>query len=333
LKEGDDKITLAAGVRANYWDLNKQTVISPRASVTYKPRWSKRLDLRAAVGFYYQPPFYRELRDLEGNIHEDVKAQQSIHYVLGSDFLFLGWGRIFKLTSEAYYKQLNDLNPYIVDNLRLRYLAENNAKGYATGIDFRLNGEFVPGIESWASLSFLKTEQDLSNDFYYIRTNEAGDTIVPGYSSDQKAVDSTRVNPGYIARPSDQRVTFSMFFQDYLPKFPTYKMHLALVFGTGLPFGPPTDELYKAIARTPAYRRVDIGFTKEIVGENVKRPPHGKLFHKLTAFAISLEVFNLLDVNNTVSYTWITDVTSARQYAVPNYLTGRQVNVKLQVRF
>lgn len=333
LRDDSDKVSITAGVRANYWDLNGQTVISPRASLSYKPRWSKRLNLRASWGYYYQPPFYRELRDLEGRINTSVKAQQSIHYVIGSDYLFLAFGREFKLTSEAYYKQLNALNPYTIDNLRIRYLADNNAKGYAAGIDFRLNGEFVPGVESWASMSFLKTEQDLSDDFYYLHYNASGDTIIPGYTIDQQAVDSTRIEPGYIPRPTDQRFTFSLFFQDYLPKFPTYKMHLSLIFGTGIPFGPPGPDLYKAILRFPPYRRVDIGFTKQIVGDNVTRPPHGTFFKAFESLAISLEVYNLLQVSNTVSHVWITDVTTARQYAVPNYLTSRQVNLKLQARF
>ncbi len=329
--DGVDKVTLTAGVRAGLWDFNRQTIISPRASLFYVPHWSKRLTLHASWGFYYQPPFYRELRDLEGNIQPDVKAQQSIHYLVGSDWMFLAMGREFKLTTEAYYKELNDLNPYEIDNLRLRYLANNDAHGYATGIDFRVNGEFVPGVESWASLSFLKTEQDITNDFYYQRYNEAGDLIVPGYTFDQKAVDSTRVEPGYIPRPADQRVTFSMFFQDYLPKFPTFKLHLRFAFGTGIPFGPPGPDLYKDILRSPPYRRVDIGFTKQIVGDEA-RAPHSKLLRKLESMSLSLEVFNLLDVSNTVSYTWITDVTTARQYAVPNYLTSRQVNLKLQIK-
>ena len=281
VSEGIDKIIVTAGVRANYSDLNDQLLVSPRAAITYKPHWSKHMSLRASGGVYSQPPFYSELRDLEGNIHTDVKAQQSIQGVLGSDYLFLWLGREFKLTSEAYYKKINDLNPYIINNLRIQYLAENNASGYATGIDFRLNGEFVPGIESWASLSFLKTIENINNYAYYTRYNAEGDTIIPGFTADQKATDSTRVPVGNIPRPTDQRVTFSMFFQDYLPKNPTIKMHLSLIFGTGIPFGPPGPHLYNDVFRTPPYKRVDIGFTKQIVGDDVTKPPHGKFLKKV----------------------------------------------------
>ncbi len=333
VSEGIDKIIITIGVRGNYSDLNDQLLISPRAAITYKPHWSKRLSLRASGGVYSQPPFYNELRDLEGNVHTDVKAQQSIQAVLGSDYLFLAWGREFKLTSEAYYKKINDLNPYIINDLRILYLAENNANGYATGIDFRLNGEFVPGIESWASLSFLKTVENINNYAYYVRKDSLGNTIIPGYSANQIATDSTRVPVGNIPRPTDQRVTFSMFFQDYLPKYPTYKMHLSLIFGTGIPFGPPGPNLYQDVLRTPPYKRVDIGFTKQIVGDDVTKPPHGKLLKKFESISISLDVYNLLDVSNTASYTWITDVTTARQYAVPNYLTARELNLKLQAKF
>jgi hypothetical protein len=327
------KLILTTGIRANYWDLNQQLVISPRLSLTYKPKFSKRLNFRFATGYYYQPPFYRELRDLKGVVHDEVKAQQSIHLVLGSDYLFLAMGREFKLTTELYYKFLDELIPYKVDNLRLRYLAKNDAVGFARGIDFRLFGEFVPGVESWASLSVLQTQEDLTDDFYYTRVNAEGDTIIPGYTYDQVAVDSFRNEPGYIPRPTDQRVNFGLFFQDFLPKFPTYKMQLSLLFGTAIPFGPPGTDRYKDILRSPTYRRVDLGLSKQLIGEDVKRKPHGKFLRKFESVSITLEVFNLLQANNVSSYLWITDVTSARQYGVPNYLTGRQLNLQLSTRF
>jgi hypothetical protein len=327
------KLILTTGIRANYWDLNEQLVISPRASVTYKPRFNQHLNFRFATGYYYQPPFYRELRDFKGVIHTDLKAQQSIHLVLGSDYFFLAMGREFKLTTELFYKFLDELIPYKVDNLRLRYLAKNDAVGYARGIDFRLFGEFVPGVESWASLSVLQTQEDLTDDVYYVRRNAEGDTIVPGYTYDQVAVDSSAVHPGYIPRPTDQRVNFGLFFQDFLPKFPTYKMQLSLLFGTALPFGPPGVDRYKDILRSPTYRRVDLGLSKQIIGEDVKRKPHGKFFGKFESIWITLEVFNLLQANNVSSYLWITDVTTARQYGIPNYLTGRQLNLRLNLRF
>jgi hypothetical protein len=326
------RIILATGVRANYWDLNKELVISPRASVTYKPKWKNDVSFRFATGFYYQPPFYRELRDLQGVVHTDVKAQESIHFVLGSDYNFLALGREFKLVTELYYKYLDNLVPYKIDNVRIRYLANQVAKGYATGIDFRLNGEFVPGTESWASLSFLKTEEDIKNDFYYDYYNSDGEKIIPGYSINDIPTDSVRHEPGYIPRPTDQLVMFGMFFQDYLPKFPAYKVHLNFLFGTGLPFGPPSNDRYKDVLRIPPYRRVDIGFSKQIIGEDVKRPPKSKLLRKFSEVWIDVEVYNLLQVNNTVSYIWVRDVSS-RLYAVPNYLTSRQINGRLSFKF
>ncbi|MBL7923019.1 MAG: TonB-dependent receptor [Bacteroidia bacterium] len=327
-----DHFTFTLGLRSTYWDLNKEMNISPRAGLSFRPSWSKRLSFRAAGGIYYQPPFYRELRNLEGQINKNLEAQQSIHFVLGSDYQFLAWGREFKLSSEVYYKRMNNLIPYKLDNTRIRYLAKNNASGYATGLDLRVNGEFVSGIESWVSLGILKTEEDIRGDGYYRYFNSDGEEIIPGYTFNSVATDSLRVNPGSIPRPTDQRITFSMFFQDYLPKFPTVRMHLNLVFGTGLPFGPPGNDRYKDILRAPSYRRVDIGFSKIAIdedGENKSRLPVVK---NLKSLIFSLEVFNLLQVSNTISYTWITDV-SGRQYGIPNYLTSRLLNFKMQAKF
>lgn len=327
------KLVLTTGVRANYWDLNDQLVISPRLSLTYKAKSWKQFSMKFSAGYYYQPPFYRELRDMQGNVHTDLKAQQSIHFLLGTDYYFLALGREFKLTSEIFYKLLDELIPYKIDNLRIRYLSKNNSKGYARGIDFRLFGDFVPGVESWASLSLLQTKEDLSDDFYYKRYNAEGDEIISGYTYDQVATDSVRVEPGEIPRPTDQLINFGLFFQDYFPKWPTYKMQLSLLFGSRLPFGPPGPDRYKDVLRSPTYRRVDIGFSKQIIGEDVKRPPKIKLLRKFEAIWITLEVFNLLQVNNVSSYLWITDVSNDRRYAVPNYLTGRQLNVRLNFKF
>lgn len=327
------KLVLTTGIRANYWDLNKQLVISPRMSLTYKAKNWKQFSLKFSAGYYYQPPFYRELRDMHGEVHTDLKAQQSIHFVLGSDYYFLALGREFKLTSEVFYKILDELIPYKIDNLRIRYLSANNSKGYARGIDFRLFGDFVPGVESWASLSLLQTKEDIADDYYYVRYNAQGEEIISGYTYDQVATDSVRVEPGEIPRPTDQLINFGLFFQDYFPKWPTYKMTLSLLFGSKLPFGPPGPDRYKDVLRSPTYRRVDIGFSKQIIGEDVKRPPKIKLLRKFEAIWITLEVFNLLQVSNVSSYIWITDVTNDRKYAVPNYLTGRQLNLRLNFKF
>ena len=328
-----NRVILTTGIRANYWDLNEQLVISPRASITYKPDWKRNMSFRASGGVYYQPPFYRELRDLDGTAYPKTKAQQSIHAVIGGDYTFLALGREFKLTTEVYYKFLENLIPYKEDNLRLRYLPTLQSKGYARGIDFRLFGEFVPGTESWASLSILQTEEDITGDAYYLRYNAAGEQIIAGYTFDQNAVDSQKVEPGYIPRPADQRVNFGLFFQDYLPKSPTFKMSLNLLFGTALPFGPPGRDRYKDVYRSPSYRRVDLGLSKQIIGEDVVNKPQGKFFSGFKSLWIGVEVFNLLQVSNVASYSWITDVSNARKYAVPNYLTARQLNLRINARF
>lgn len=333
------EVTLTAGIRTNYWDLNKQLLLSPRITLAYKPNWKKDVLFKASTGYYYQPPFYRELRDFKGIVHTDLKAQQSIHFVVGSDMNYKAWGRDFKFISEIYYKHLDNLIPYEVDNVRIRYYAQNNAKGFATGLDMKVNGQFVKGIDSWASMSIMKTMEDIKDDHYYIHLNSDGDTIIPGYTSNYVVTDSIRVEPGYIPRPTDQRVTFGLFFQDHLPKLPRCKMHLNLLFGTGLPFGPPTFERYKDILKMPPYRRVDIGFSYEIVKEKKEEPittlsgsttPPSRQFFKSIWF--SLEVFNLLAVNNVVSHLWVRDVTG-RQYAVPNYLSNRLLNARVMVKF
>jgi hypothetical protein len=324
-------VTLTGGVRATYWDLNKELNISPRVALIWKPSWSEHLALRAAAGFYYQPPFYRELRNFKGELNFNIKSQRSIHYIIGADYQFLAWGREFKLAAEAYYKQLHDLISYKTDNLRLRYLAFNNADGYAYGADMRINGEFVNGIESWISLSYLKTEEDIRNDYIYKYYNAEGEQITSTVPP-QDTVSSTQTAAGYIPRPADQRFTVSLLFQDYLPKFPTYRMHLTLIFGTGLPFGPPGTDRFKDILRTPTYRRVDIGFSKVIIDEDKENKSRIPVVRKFKSLLFGLEIFNLLQVSNTVSYSWITDVTG-RQYAVPNYLSSRLINARLTAKF
>jgi hypothetical protein len=332
-KELKDTSTISAtiGVRANYWDLNKQALFGPRATFGLKPHWKRDFLFKLSGGYYYQPPFYRELRDRQGNINYDLKAQTSIHVVLSSDYNFKAWRRPFKFIVEAYYKHLDNIIPYEVDNVRIRYSAKNNATGYATGIDMKINGDFVKGLESWASLSIMQTQENIKDDFFYTYYNSDGDTIVPGYTANYIKVDSTRTEPGFIPRPTDQRVSFGLFFQDKMPGLPDLKMHLNLLFGSGVPFGPPGSERYKQILRMPPYRRVDIGFSYQVLRENrkVKETGFGRY---LKSVWFSLEVFNLLGTNNTVSYIWVEDVTS-RQYAVPNYLTTRQLNGRLIIKF
>ena len=323
-------LSLNVGVRFQYWDYNQQATFSPRASLSYRPDWKRDVVFRLSAGYYHQPPFYRELRDLDGNLHKEG-AQKSVHFVAGADYLFFAWGRPFKLVAEAYYKYLDNLIPYVVDNVRIRYMAGTSSHGYATGLDFRVNGEFIRGIESWASLSVLKTMEDIEGDYYYDLYNEAGEKIIPGYTVDNIATDSIIHYPGFIPRPTDQRVNFSLFFQDYLPSNPTYGMSLTLLFGSGLPFGAPDSPKYTHTKRMPPYRRVDIGFSKQLISEKTQFKEKNPL-RVFSSVWINLEVLNLFGTNNTVSYTWVRDVNN-RQYAVPNYLTPRQINLRLLVEF
>jgi len=322
--------TATVGIRANYWSANMQTVFSPRASLAWKPHWKKDIIFRAAAGYYYQPPFFRELIDLSGNLHTDVKAQQSIHYVAGYDQQFKMWNRPFKASVEAYYKELNDINPYNIDDVHIQYLANNNGKGYATGLDLKLNGEFIKGTESWLNIGFLRAREKIAQSDYYTYYNSDGQQIIQGYTFNSKPVDSVKHTPGYIPLPTDQLMTFQLFFQDELPRFPDAKMHLSLLFGTPLPFGPPDAAKYKDTLRMPSYRRVDIGFSYQLIKEQ-KPLRKSNPFHYLKSAWVGLEVFNLLDTENTISYLWIKDVTN-RQYAVPNYLTGRTISLRLVLK-
>ena len=306
-----NNITINAGTRGSYWTYNEELLLSPRATIAYAPLWEKDIVFRAASGIYYQSPFYKELRTPEGTLNSNIKAQKSTHYVMGADYLFYSWGRPFKWITEVYYKNLENLIPYKVDNVRIQYLANDLSSGYARGIDMKINGEFVSGVESWASLSVMKTEEDI-----------VGDYIINADGSTSEA--------GFIPRPTDQRVNFSMFFQDYIPGNPNYKMHLNMVYGTGLSFGPPNSEKHQDVLRIPDYRRVDIGFSAVLKDENKKS--RIKWLNAFNSIWVSAEVFNLLDINNTVSYLWVADV-SGRQYAVPNYLTARQLNAKLILSF
>lgn len=325
------QLSATLGLRANYWDLNKQALVGPRGTIGLKPNWKRDFLFKFSSGYYYQPPFYRELRDYNGNINYNIKAQTSIHFVLSSDYNFKAWRRPFKFVAEAYYKYLDNLIPYEIDNVRIRYSAKNNAKGYATGIDMKVNGEFVKGLESWFSLSVMQTQEDIKDDHYFEYYNSDGEKIVPGYTYNNVAVDSVEFKPGYIPRPTDQRVTVGLFFQDKMPRLPDLKMHLNLLFGSGVPFGPPGSQRYEQVLRMPAYRRVDIGFSYQLLKETRTVKPKNPARY-LKSIWLSLEVFNLLGTNNTVSYIWVEDVTS-RQYAVPNYLTQRQLNLRTIIKF
>lgn len=321
------------GLRAQWWSINQEWLISPRMQMAVIPHWKRRnMVFRLAGGVYYQAPFYRELRDLQGNINTQVKAQRSIMALGGLDYYFKIWKRPFKLTAEAYYKYLTNLNPYELDNIRIRYYAQNNARGYAYGADMKLNGEFIRGVESWATISFLQTKEDVKDDYYYKYYDINGNPIYPG--SNVPAYDSSLVSPGFVPRPTDQRVTFSIFFQDNIPKVPQLKVSLNLVLGTGWPYGPPNQNRYADTLRMPFYRRVDIGFLYEVISQDIKyRNPKMEAAKKhIKRAALSLEIYNLLGINNTVSYNWIRDY-KGYYYSVPNYLTPRLFNLKFTIDF
>lgn len=298
-KNASNDIGLTAGLRTLYYDYNGQFLLNPRVNVSLKPHWKTDVVFRLSGGMYSQPPTFREMTDLQGQIVNGLKAQNSYQAVLGTDIYFKIWKRPFKFVTEVYYKYIQDLIPYEIDNMRIRYYGTNDAHGYAYGIDFRINGEFVKGAESWASLSFMKTEEYFQGS--------------------------------WIPRPTDQRVNLSIFFQDYIPGFPTWKVALTLVYGTGLPFGPPDSSPAEQTLRMPAYRRVDIGLSKQLIGEKTHFGPKNP-FRVFNSMWIGLDIFNLLNLNNTISYQWITDI-QGKQYAVPNYLTPRLFNLKLVAGF
>lgn len=312
------------GLRSGYWDFNKELLVSPRVSVAILPKWERDFSFRFATGVYYQSPFYKEIRDtlsdelsnLNINLNEKIKAQRSIQFVLGGDHYFRAWGRPFKFTTEAYLKLADRVESYTIDNVRIRYSGKNDAEAYTAGVDFKLFGELVPGADSWINLSLMDSKEDILGDSYINpKTN------VLEY-------------PRWLPRPSEQRYTFSMLFQDYLPNNPKYRMHMKFVWSDGLPFSPPlttqnTTAFRKANFRTPPYRRVDIGASRVLMNGKDALMDKNWLKH-IGSIWLNVEVFNLLDFKNVNSYYWVSDI-SGQQIATPNYLTGRQLNVKIMV--
>ncbi len=297
------------GLRAHYWAINdkknksvSQAVISPRGQLSFKPNWKSDMVFRLSGGLYHQPPFYRELRDQNGTANPNVKAQESIHFVFGNEYSFNLWERPFTLMSEVYYKRLNHVNTYTLEDVRIRYVANNNAKAYAQGLDLRLNGAFVPGTESWVSVGYLKTEENSNNR-------------------------------GYIARPSDQRLKFGVLFQDYIPEFPNFKMYLNLVYNTGVPGGSPNyADPYNYNNRLPDYKRADLGISHIFVGGN-RTYPKNHWLHRFKELSAGFEIFNLFNNQNSITNTWVRDVDSKQQFAVPNFMTSRVFNLRLRMRF
>jgi hypothetical protein len=292
---------LNAGIRTSYDTYSSELLVSPRISV--RTELSRSFLLYIAAGAYHQPPAGRELMLEEGTGARRLKAQRSYHLTAGARYDFIAWERPFRFTAEAWGKHFDRLVPYLVDNVRLVYYGGNIARGYSAGIDMRVNGEFVPGVESWFSLSLMKSEMQ-----------------IPSLSTAR------------FPSPFDQRVHFSIFFQDYLPSHPDFRAHINLAFGTGIPTSPPGIDQWDIWFRMPPYRRIDIGFSKVLSGGSAKRKE--SFMKELVA---GFEIFNLSDIRNTISYTWIRTVRNSqgetREYAVPNYLTRRSLNLKLTAQF
>lgn len=297
-----------AGLRFSYWDFNREFLVSPRANVAFVPERNNAWTFRFATGLYYQQPFYKEFRqpieDSYGNtvihLNSDIKSQQSLHFILGSDYTFRMFDRPFKLSAEAYYKKLNKLIPYEIDNLKIVYQGRNLTDGYTTGLDLKLFGQFVPGTDSWISFSVMKTGENL--------------------------------NGATVPRPTDQRYSMALYFTDYFPKFPKLKFSLRGIFSDGLPTTAPHSSRDKGYFRAPAYKRVDVGLHYALLSP-LKEGENPRGMHKwLKSVWLGVDVFNLLDISNVSSYYWVTDVNEI-QYAVPNYLTRCQFNVRLSIDF
>jgi hypothetical protein len=302
---GSRKVTVTAGVRSLYDAYTKELLFSPRGSASIAA--GTNLSVYLTGGIYYQPPFYRELRYPDGKLNSNIKSQRSVHMVMGMNYFFKAWERPFSLTAEIYNKTLSNIVPYRLDNIRIIYAGENSAEGYSRGVDFRLNGEFVPDAESWISLSLMDSRLKIPSK-----------------------------NTGSFPAPSDQTLNANIYFQDYFPGYPSWRAHINISFVTGIPVISPYNDRYDQYHRLPAYRRVDLGFTKVIIGPNSEFRGSGllKYFNELYA---SAEIFNLLDINNTISYFWVRTVNNlsgqSRQFAVPNYLTGRSLNFRLSASF
>ena len=302
IKSNRLELILNYGVRVANWSYNKETIISPRATVAFVPTNHEDWIFRFSTGIYYQAPFYKELKDTTNvsgigsvTLNQHIKSQKSIHFVLGAEYKFRVDNRPFKATGEAYYKILSDLNPYNVDNVRLSYYGENCATGYALGLDLKIYGEFVPNTSSWVSIGLMSTRETIH-----------GKTV---------------------PRPTDQLFNLNMLFSDYFPNTDKWKITVKGHYADGLPFGPPHTGREKQVFRMRAYRRVDLGISYRLMKEDKERD---RKWWNVRNIWIGLDAFNILDVNNVNSYYWVTDITN-NQYAVPNYLTGRQINARILI--
>src|SRR5215210_7272324 len=312
-------ITLQIGLRYNYNTLNKEFLLSPRAGVSFKPNnWKKDVIFRASAGIYSQPSFYRELRRYSGTINENLKAQKSWQVSGGFDYSLELLQRPGRITTELYYKAMTDLVPYDIDNVRLRYFGENMAKGYAAGAEVRLFGELVKDAESWVSLGFMRTREDLDNDHYY------------NYKLDEqnKPLDSSFISLGYLRRPTDRMITFGMFFQDYLSTSKNFRVYLNTLYGSNLPYNIPGSVKYRNALVIDPYIRVDLGLSALLLDTDKSNRRSHSPFKSFDNISANLEIFNLIDRANTISYLLIKDFSN-NVFTIPNRLTPRLLNLKL----
>ena len=331
LGKNNKDVLLQAGVRYNYNSLNKEFLVSPRMQLSFKPKWKKDMVIKLAAGAYHQPPFYRELRKYDGTLNTQVKAQKSYQFVAGFDYNFKGFGnRPFRISTEAYYKNMSSVDVYDIDNVKIRYAGNNNAKAYATGIEARLFGELVKDAESWFSIGIMQTKENLDNDFYYQYKNAAGE-IITAKSTDQVAVDSIKNEVGFVRRPTDRLITAGLYLEDYLTTNKNFKVHINLLYGSNMSYNIPNSVKYRNALIIEPYIRVDVGFSAQLLSEKSKRRSHSP-FRSFQNIWASLEVFNLIDRRNTISFQLIKDFAN-NVYSIPNRLTPRLVNFKIVGRF
>lgn len=330
LMSGKRNITLQAGLRYNYNTLNKEFLISPRAQLSFQPNWKRDVAFKVAAGLYQQPPFYRELRRYDGSVNTALQAQKSFQVVAGMDYNFTVSGKPFRISTEAYYKHMTDVIPYDIDNVRIRYFGENNARAYAYGLETRIFGELVKDAESWFSFGFMHTRENINNDIFFKYLNASGE-VINAQSTDQVPVDSIGTEVGWVRRPTDRLITMGLFLQDYLATNKNFKVHLNLLYGSNMPYNIPNSVRYRNALIIDPYIRVDIGFSALLLGDKAQRRAYNP-FRKINEAWLSLEVFNLIDRPNTISYQLIKDFSNA-VYSIPNRLTPRLLNLKLVARF
>jgi len=321
-KDSSD-FTLQAGIRYNYNTLNNQFLLSPRVGLSWKPKNEKKdIIYRAAIGIYDQPPFYREMIRPDGSLNENLRAQKSWQVTGGLDYNFRIDDRPYRITSEAYYKGMTDVDPYDIDNVQIRYFGENDAKAYAAGVEMRLFGELVKDAESWFSLGIMRTREMINNAYYY---NYVLDSL-------NQPVDSSLVQQGWVRRPTDRLITLGMFVQDYLATNKNLKVYLNFLYGSNLPYNIPGSIKYRNALIIPPYFRIDLGFSALLLdSERSKRRSHSP-FRNFENIWATLEVFNVIDRENTISYLFIKDFSNTI-YAMPQRLTPRLLNLKLVARF